>query len=62
MSKVYQIVTDRIIELLKEGTVPWHKPWGGKFYHPRNLSSERPYRGINAFLFSSAGLLTPPTG
>ena len=26
---VYQIVTDRIIELLEQGTVPWHKPWSG---------------------------------
>jgi antirestriction protein ArdC len=24
---VYQMVTDRIIELLEERTVPWQKPW-----------------------------------
>ena len=24
---VYEIVTNRIMELLEEGTVPWHKPW-----------------------------------
>ncbi len=38
---VYQIVTDRIIASLKEGIIPWEKPWkaptfaGGDF--PRNL-------------------------
>lgn len=24
---VYQIVTDRIIRQLEQGTIPWHKPW-----------------------------------
>jgi len=23
----YNVVTDRIIEALESGTVPWHKPW-----------------------------------
>jgi hypothetical protein len=28
MSKdTYTIVTDRIIEALEQGIVPWHKPW-----------------------------------
>jgi antirestriction protein ArdC len=26
---VYQIVTDRIIAQLEQGTIPWHKPWIG---------------------------------
>ena len=25
---VYQIITDRMIEQLEAGTVPWRKPWG----------------------------------
>jgi hypothetical protein len=24
---VYQIMTERIIEKLEQGTVPWHRPW-----------------------------------
>lgn len=27
MKNVYQMVTDRIIEQLKNGVVPWLKPW-----------------------------------
>lgn len=51
---VYQIVTDRIIELLERGTVPWQMPWtqGGQ---PMNLISRRPYRGINLWLLLSVG-------
>ncbi len=46
---VYQIVTDRIIELLEAGTIPWHKPWNDAGV-PMNLISKRPYRGINLWL------------
>lgn len=46
---VYQIVTDRIIELLEQGTVPWQKPWLEAGI-PMNAISKRPYRGINLWL------------
>lgn len=49
---VYQIVTDRIIELLEKGTVPWQKPWTEPGI-PMNLLSKRPYRGINLWLLLS---------
>ena len=26
---VYEMVTDRIIEQLEQGVIPWEKPWGG---------------------------------
>ena len=30
MSKsVYEMVTDRIIEQLENGVIPWKKPWNG---------------------------------
>ncbi len=51
---VYQIVTDRILAGLKEGVIPWEKPWrtptftGGCF--PRNFRTGKPYRGVNIFL------------
>jgi len=49
---VYQLVTNRIIELLEKGVIPWQQPWtdGG---HPRNLISGRNYRGINVWLLNS---------
>ena len=52
-NKVYDIVTDRILEALDQGTVPWHKPWssvGG----PRNATTNRPYHGINTILLGMA--------
>ena len=49
---VYTIVTDRIIELLKQGTVPWKKPWTEAGV-PQNLITRRHYRGINVWLLAS---------
>ena len=51
---VYQIVTDRIIELLERGTAPWRLPstLGGL---PKNLLTNRPYRGINVWLLLAHG-------
>lgn len=50
---VYQSVTDKIIELLESGTVPWRRPWsssGGSL--PVSMSSKKPYRGVNVFLLN----------
>src|SRR5260221_73687 len=49
---VYQIVTNRIITLLDQGTIPWHKPWTEPGI-PMNLLSKRSYRGINLWLLLS---------
>jgi antirestriction protein ArdC len=48
---VYQIVTDQIIGLLEQGTVPWRKPWTTGI--PCNLLSKRPYRGLNVWLLAA---------
>jgi antirestriction protein ArdC len=55
---VYEIVTERILEKLEAGTVPWHKPWsaGGA---PRNLVSGKEYRGVNIFLLGCQGFTSP---
>jgi antirestriction protein ArdC len=49
---VYELVTNRIIELLEVGTVPWLQPWTDAGV-PMNLMSKRPYRGINLWLLLS---------
>ena len=49
---VYEIVTNRIIELLESATIPWQQPWSGGEV-PMNLISKRPYRGINVWLLAS---------
>jgi antirestriction protein ArdC len=36
---VYSIITERIIEKLQQGMVPWHKPWRS-VGAPRNLVEE----------------------
>ena len=57
---VYQIVTDRIIDLLEDGVVPWHKPWaGGSNQLPMNLVSKKAYRGLNVWLLSCFGYASP---
>jgi antirestriction protein ArdC len=60
---VYQIVTDRILASLKNGVIPWEKPWtapnytGGPF--PRNFRTGREYRGINVMLLWSSPYTSP---
>ncbi len=58
---VYQIITDRILKQLEAGTAPWHKPWSvsGPGGLPRNLLSNRPYRGINVWILASSGYASP---
>ncbi len=52
MSKVYQIITDRIIKALEAGAVPWRKTWSGGQGLPINLKSKKAYRGVNSFLLA----------
>lgn len=49
---VYSIVTNRIIEHLEKGVVPWQKTWTEAGL-PKNLITGKPYRGINVWLLSS---------
>lgn len=49
---VYTIVTERIIQQLEKGAVPWRQPWHNGSL-PINLISKRPYQGINLLLLSS---------
>jgi antirestriction protein ArdC len=51
---VYAIVTERIIEKLERGVVPWRQPWHDAGL-PQNLVTKRPYRGINVMLLASLG-------
>ena len=52
---VYQTVTNSIIEELEQGVVPWVRPWKSNASpFPRNVISERPYRGVNVLLLWAA--------
>ncbi len=50
--KVYEIITNRIIEKLEAGVIPWHKPWHSIEGMPKNLISKKEYWGINVFLLA----------
>ena len=54
LKDVYQIVTNEITKQLEKGTVPWRQPWGDAGI-PRNVITNRPYKGINMLLLSSLG-------
>lgn len=54
---IYEMITERIINQLERGTIPWQQPWGGGI--PKNLVSGRTYRGVNVFLLTSAGHRSP---
>lgn len=49
-TNVYQLVTDRIMEALEQGIIPWRKTWVGGAKHAVNWVSKRAYTGINALL------------
>jgi antirestriction protein ArdC len=55
---VYSVITERIIEKLEQGTIPWHKPWRS-IGAPRNLVSKKSYRGINVWLLAAQGYTSP---
>lgn len=55
---IYAIVTEKIINLLESGVVPWRRPWTSTG-QPRNLVSKKPYRGINFFLLSASKYVSP---
>ena len=54
----YNIITERIIEKLEAGTIPWHKPWRS-IGAPRNLVSKKLYRGVNVWLLTVQGYTSP---
>ncbi len=56
---VYEQVTNRMIELLEQGVVPWKSPYFSKVGFPKNFASGKPYRGINVFLLGSLRYTSP---
>lgn len=52
---IYEMVTDRIIQKLQEGTVPWKKCWKSHASYAYNRVSKRPYSFLNQMLLSKNG-------
>jgi antirestriction protein ArdC len=57
LADLYSSVTQTILDALERGVVPWRKPWRSFNSLPVNAISNRPYRGVNAFLLG----ITPYT-
>lgn len=52
---VYQMVTDRIIQQLEEGTIPWKKPWASCLDGAFNRITKKPYSLLNQLILSKEG-------
>lgn len=46
----YKVITDKIVEALEEGVVPWKQPWNARLTGPRSLSTGKAYQGVNVFM------------
>ena len=62
-NKTYDIINNKILELLEGGIIPWVKGWNSSTSMPKNLVSKKEYKGVNVFLlacneFSSPWYLT----
>lgn len=53
MNKVYEYVTEKIVEKMKKGVVPWQKGWTDT--PPINYVTRKPYRGVNVLLLDRGG-------
>lgn len=57
-NKVYQMVTDRIVEQMQQGIIPWLKPWhlaGTEEEIAVNYVTRRPYSLVNQWLLMEPG-------
>ena len=53
----YEVVTNRILELLEKNVIPWQQPWSGGW--PQNLFTKRQYRGINVLILAARDFTSP---
>ena len=59
VNMVYNIITEKIIEKLEAGVIPWKKPWKGQWFIPKNLLYKNPFRGINLWLLQMEECSSP---
>lgn len=54
-TSVYEMVTNRIIDQLEKGVIPWQKPWTGVRSDAYNRISNKPYSLLNQMLLTHIG-------
>ena len=52
---IYDEVTNRIIERLEQGTIPWLKPWHTTNTLDKNIKTGNEYNGINRLILGMSG-------
>lgn len=52
---IYEEITNRIINQLENGEIPWHKPWHGVTSGAYNRVSKKPYSLLNQMLLMHDG-------
>jgi antirestriction protein ArdC len=52
---IYDVVTNRIIEKLESGTIPWIKPWHTENTLDKNIKTGQEYNGINRIILGMSG-------
>ena len=52
---IYEEITNRIIEQLEKGEIPWMKPWSGIAGGAYNRVSKKPYSLLNQMLLKHDG-------
>lgn len=57
MKDIHQAITNKMIDRLNQGAVPWQQPW--KTLPAANLVSGNPYRDVNALLLNTASFGCP---
>ena len=51
-ASIYETVTNRILQQLEQGRIPWRKTWSSGL--PKSLSTGREYRGVNVLILGTA--------
>lgn len=52
---IYAAVTDRIIQQIESGIIPWQKPWGGVAGGAYSGATGKPYSLLNQMILSKPG-------
>lgn len=55
MKNVYEEITNRMIEQLEQGVIPWKKPWSGRRNGAVSYATGRPYSLINQMILAKPG-------
>jgi len=56
-NKIYESVTQSIIEQLEKGATPWIKPWKADSTADKNLISQKPYQGVNRLILGLSSMV-----